>query len=96
MYINDIALKNYRNISEAYIELSPGVNIIYGDNAQGKTNILESIYICSAGRSQRSGVNDRDIIAFNRQEAHIRLNVTSANTDRIDIHFNSSKKNLSV
>lgn len=92
MYINDIALKNYRNISEAYIELSPGVNIIYGDNAQGKTNILESIYICSAGRSQRSGVNDRDIIAFNRQEAHIRLNVTSANTDRIDIHFNSSKK----
>ena len=94
MYIRDVSLKNYRNIGEAHIELSPGVNIIYGDNAQGKTNILESIYICSAGRSQRSGVTDRDMIAFDEQEAHIRLNVASVNTDRIDIHFSSGKKRL--
>ncbi len=92
MFINDLTLKNYRNIADAHIELSPGVNIIYGDNAQGKTNILESIYICSCGRSQRSGVSDRDMIAFNEQEAHIRLNVVSGNTDRIDIHFASGKK----
>ena len=47
MYIKNLNLINYRNIKELNIELSPNVNVFYGDNAQGKTNILESMYICA-------------------------------------------------
>ena len=90
MYLQNISLKAYRNITDLYMEFNPGVNIIYGENAQGKTNILESIYMCSTGRSHRSGSNDRDIIAFGSKEAHIRANTSHA--DRIDIHLSDNKK----
>lgn len=97
MYIKDISLKNYRNIKKLYMELSPSVNIIHGENAQGKTNILESVYMCSTGKSHRSGITDRDIVAFGEKEAHIRLNVDALRNDKIDIHLkNSSKKAIAV
>ena len=92
MYVENIALKNYRNIQSLDIDFDKGVNIIYGENAQGKTNILEPVYMCSTGRSQRSGINDRDIIAFGCDEAHIRLSAASAHKDRIDISLNTNKK----
>ena len=47
MTIESIELKNYRNYEELHMELSQGTNILYGDNAQGKTNILEAVYVCS-------------------------------------------------
>ncbi len=50
------------------------VNIIYGDNAQGKTNILESIYMCATSRSHR-GSKDKEIIRFGESESHIKANV---------------------
>ena len=46
MYVKYLMLKDYRNYSELNIELIKGVNVFIGDNAQGKTNILESIYYC--------------------------------------------------
>ena len=46
MVIESIELKNYRNYEELHMELNQGTNILYGDNAQGKTNILESAYVC--------------------------------------------------
>ena len=60
MYIEALALNNYRNYSLVDIELSKGTNILYGDNAQGKTNILESIYMAATTKSHRSS-RDRDI-----------------------------------
>ena len=54
MFINCLALKNFRNYKELGISLNPNINILYGDNAQGKTNILESIYILSNGKSHRA------------------------------------------
>lgn len=92
MYAENITLTNYRNISNLYMELIPGVNIIYGENAQGKTNILEAFYMCSTGKSHRSGVTDRDIIAFNSTDAHISLNIASYRKDKIDIHLNNNQK----
>ena len=47
MYINKIKLENFRNYDLQEIEFDKNINIIYGDNAQGKTNILEAIFICS-------------------------------------------------
>ena len=50
------------------------INIIYGDNAQGKTNILESMYVCATSKSHR-GSKDREIIRFDNDESHIKVNV---------------------
>ncbi len=54
MHIESLYLKNFRNYEEQSIKLCPGINIFYGDNAQGKTNILESIYLTSMGKSHRT------------------------------------------
>jgi DNA replication and repair protein RecF len=67
------------------------VNIIYGDNAQGKTNILESLYVCATSKSHR-GSKDKEIIAFGREDAHIKVTVRKNDSDyRIDMHLKKSK-----
>ena len=53
MYIESIELKNYRNYNSLALEFDKGTNIFYGDNAQGKTNILEAAYLCSTTKSNR-------------------------------------------
>jgi DNA replication and repair protein RecF len=79
------------------MELDSGVNIISGENAQGKTNILEAIYMCSKGKSHRLGITDRDIIAFGCKQAHIGANVVSSHNDKIDIHLSANaKKAISI
>lgn len=47
MYIKDIYLENFRNYENQKIELNPNINVIYGNNAQGKTNIIEAIFMCA-------------------------------------------------
>ena len=54
MIIESIELKNYRNYENLQLELSPGTNIFYGDNAQGKTNLLEAVYLLTGGKSFRT------------------------------------------
>lgn len=63
MYISALDLVYFRNYIQQHIEFSPETNIIYGNNAQGKTNILEAIYMFSAGKSHRAG-NDREVINY--------------------------------
>ena len=58
MYIKEIELKGFRNYNEEKIKLNKNVNIIFGNNAQGKTNILEAIFIASLGKSFRTN-NDK-------------------------------------
>lgn len=83
---------DYRNIKKLNIDLSPKVNVFYGDNAQGKTNILESIYICATGRSQRTHIT-KELITFGSDSAHIQLKVQKDNyTDKINIHLKSNNK----
>ena len=65
MYINKIKLLNFRNYEEQEIELNKDINIFYGDNAQGKTNIIESIFLCSIGKSFRTN-KDKELIQFNK------------------------------
>ncbi len=74
MTIESIELKNYRNYEELHMELSQGTNILYGDNAQGKTNILEAVYVCCTTKSHR-GAKDRDMIRFGEDESHIKLQI---------------------
>ena len=61
MYITNIKLTNFRNYKEQEIKLNPNLNIFYGDNAQGKTNILEAIFLCSLGKSFRTK-KDQELI----------------------------------
>ncbi|MBQ2980603.1 MAG: DNA replication/repair protein RecF [Lachnospiraceae bacterium] len=91
MYIKSLELKNYRNYNDLSIEFEKGTNILYGNNAQGKTNILEAIYVASTTKSHR-GSKDREIINFDKDEAHIKITVMKKDVPvRIDIHLKKNK-----
>ncbi len=72
MICRSIEIKNYRNIEEARVILDEGVNILIGDNAQGKTNLLEGIYTFAMGKSFR-GVKEADVIKFGESEALLKI-----------------------
>lgn len=91
MIIESIELKNYRNYDTLHIQFSPGTNIFYGNNAQGKTNLLEAVYVCCASKSHR-GSKDRELIRFHEEESHIKLNLRRDNVPyRIDMHLKKNK-----
>ena len=71
MIIKSIELADYRNYDSLNLQFDKGTNILYGDNAQGKTNILEAIYVAATTKSHR-GSKDREIVNFGKEEAHIR------------------------
>jgi len=70
MFIKKIILENFRNYENQEIQLINGINIIYGNNAQGKTNIIESIFLCSLGKSFRTN-KDKELIKFEKNEANV-------------------------
>ncbi|MCR4597512.1 MAG: DNA replication/repair protein RecF [Acetatifactor sp.] len=97
MIIKSIELSDYRNYDHLSMEFSPGTNILYGDNAQGKTNILEAIYVAATTKSHK-GSKDRDIINFGKEEAHVRTVIEKENVEtRIDMHLRKNKsKGLAI
>jgi DNA replication and repair protein RecF len=68
MYIEQLALKNYRNYEELNISFENKVNVILGENAQGKTNVMESIYVLAMAKSHRTS-NDKDLIRWDEEYA---------------------------
>ncbi len=92
MYIKEVSLQGFRNLEPLHIAPTAGMNLFYGDNAQGKTNFLESLYFCALGRSLR-GRSEQQLIAFGEEESHIRLEVMRKNrSDRIDVHLKRDEK----
>ena len=71
MIIESIELSNFRNYENLQIHLDEGTNILYGDNAQGKTNILEAAYLSGTTKSHK-GSRDKEMIRFGENESHIR------------------------
>ena len=71
MIIKSLELADFRNYEHLEISFDKGTNILYGDNAQGKTNILEAIYVSATTKSHK-GSKDKEIINFDKEEAHIR------------------------
>jgi len=65
MYINKINLTNFRNYEEQEVILDKNINIFYGNNAQGKTNLLEAIYLCAIGKSYRTN-RDKELVKENK------------------------------
>ena len=90
MYIQKVKLENFRNYEKAEIEFDKNINIIYGDNAQGKTNILESIFVCSLGKSFRTN-KDKELI--NKEKDFSKIEMISQKKDRdINIKFEMKEK----
>ncbi len=91
MIIKSIELVDYRNYEILTLQFDRGTNILYGDNAQGKTNILEAIYLAATTKSHK-GSKDRDIIRFDKEEAHIRTYLEKEGVEtRVDMHLRKSK-----
>ena len=91
MYIKTLELKDFRNYDNLFMEFHNGINILYGDNAQGKTNILEAIYICGTTKSHK-GSKDKEIIKLDKEESHIRILLDKDNvTHKVDMHLKKNK-----
>lgn len=97
MKIKSLKLKNFRNYEYLDLKFDPAANIFYGDNAQGKTNILEAVYLSGTTKSHR-GAKDRDMIRFGETESHIETIVEKNGiSHRIDIHLKkNSPKGIAV
>lgn len=95
MYIEKIKLENFRNYKYENIELNKLINIIFGDNAQGKTNILEAIYFTSLGKSFRTN-KEKEIVKENESQAKIEINFIKNNRkEKINAEI-SDKKNFYI
>ncbi|MBR4667198.1 MAG: DNA replication/repair protein RecF [Butyrivibrio sp.] len=91
MIIKSLELADFRNYEKLKIDFSSGTNILYGDNAQGKTNILEAIFVSATTKSHK-GSKDKEIIRFGQEEAHVRTILEKDNAEyRVDMHLRKSK-----
>lgn len=91
MIIRTIELSNFRNYENLKIDFDNGTNILYGDNAQGKTNILESAYVSGTTKSHK-GSKDKEMIRFGETESHIRTLVEKNHmTYQIDMHIKKNR-----
>lgn len=91
MIVKSVQLSDYRNYESLDIKFDSGINILYGDNAQGKTNVLESIYMSGTTKSHK-GSKDKETIRFGKDEAHIKTIVEKQGIEyKIDMHIKKHK-----
>jgi DNA replication and repair protein RecF len=92
MIVKSVSLEGFRNYASFAAEFSDNVNVVFGNNAQGKTNLIEAVYFLSAGRSFRAK-NDRELICFEADSAHIRADITSDGRDhRLEAFLSRTKR----
>ena len=91
MNIRSIELKNFRNYENLEISFDEGTNILFGDNAQGKTNILEAAYMSGTTKSHK-GSRDKEMIRFGEEEAHLKTVVMRGGREyQIDMHLKKNR-----
>ena len=91
MIVKSIKLQNFRNYRELDLAFDERTNIFCGDNAKGKTNILEAVYL-SGTTSSHNGSRDRDMIYFGEEEAHLRTLIQKGDMEyQIDIHLKKNR-----
>ena len=94
MYIKSVYLKNFRNYKEQKIELNEKANVFYGNNAQGKTNILEALYFAALGRSFRT-FKENELINFNTDCSNIVITyIKNDRENKIEINLNKGNKKI--
>lgn len=91
MYIKKIELNHFRNYNKQEIELSEGINVFYGDNGEGKTNIIESIFLCALGKSFRTS-KEKELIQFGEEEASVLIDYQKKDRDgKIKVELKDKK-----
>ena len=80
MILKKFSAENFRNVEKESISFLPGVNLLYGDNAQGKTNAIEAIYLFARGKSFRAK-EDKELLKFNEEGFRISIDFSSKNGD---------------
>ena len=96
MIIKEINLLNYRNYEKLDLELNDRFNVIYGNNAQGKTNILESLFLCATGRSHRT-TKERELVKFDQKGYDVNISLEKKDIDvRLEYRFLDGKKFIRV
>lgn len=94
MIVKSLELTNFRNYENLTVEFDRGTNIFYGDNAQGKTNVLESIFLSATTKSHK-GSKDKEVIRFGSEEAHIRTYLLKDDIEyKVDMHLRSHKSKV--
>ena len=92
MYIEKIKLQNFRNYEQLELDLNKNINIIYGENAQGKTNIIESIFLCAFGKSFRTS-KEKEMIKFNKEKSLVEAFYQKKDRDgKIKIELGNKKQ----
>ena len=97
MIIEELKAVNFRNYENVHLRFHPGLNIFIGNNAQGKTNLLEAIYLCAIGRSFRTN-RDREMINVEKQQAYVQAKLKKKYGDvKIEVRLNTgSKKDIKI
>ena len=91
MVIKNIKLNNFRNYNELKLELDKGINIFYGDNAQGKTNIIEAVFVSAIGKSFRTN-KDSELIKIGQNSANIEIEFENSNREgKINLDISDKK-----
>ncbi|MDD4688117.1 MAG: DNA replication/repair protein RecF [Eubacteriales bacterium] len=92
MFVDNVKLLNFRNYEYGKVAFNPGANFIYGSNASGKTNVIESIYLAATTKSHRFS-KDKEMIMYDKESSKISVSFNSSNRlNRSDIILNNSKK----
>ncbi|QXM07028.1 DNA replication/repair protein RecF [Crassaminicella indica] len=92
MYLKSLKLINFRNYNQLALEFHPKINVFVGENAQGKTNILEAIYLTSTAKSFRTS-KDRELIKFDKDRAYIKVEGKKRYTDTtVELKLEEGKK----
>lgn len=94
MKINSIQIENFRNIEKLNLSFD-NINIIYGENAQGKTNLIEAIYLFTGSKSFR-GVRDKELITFNRQFSRLKIDFENKNRHQNAEIFIENKRTATI
>ena len=91
MHIKNIILENFRNYDNQEINLNQNINIIYGNNAQGKTNIIESVFLCAYGKSFRAK-KDKELIKFDKDICKVEVSYSKVDREgTINAEINDKK-----
>jgi DNA replication and repair protein RecF len=92
LYIKNLKLRSFRNYSSLDVEFAKNFNIIYGNNAQGKTNILEAMFLCASGRSHRTS-KDADLVEIGKDGYQVRLSlIRKSGEAEIEINYRKDEK----
>ena len=96
MMIKEIEISDYRNISGLVLKPVPQINVIYGQNAQGKTNLLEAIWLFTGGHSFR-GAKDNELIAFGKTTFEMNMKFFSQEREQCaKINMTNGRRNVTI